>query len=314
MLLRSVRQPAVVAALIYVLMFAVYVGFQGKFAVSAYGISILANATMALAFAAMAVSVVMFTGGFDVSVVGVIALANVIAASVQIHTVPGALLLYALIVAIGAVVGLVNGFFVAYVGLQSIAMTLGTMIITSGIALLILDTPGGTVPDVISYGLTDSAGVFPIAGFVIAAGAVLLWALLRRTRLGLQVYAVGQDRAAAQASGINVRRATAAAYVVSGLLAATSGFLLAAQTGTGDPRFDPSMLLLAFAAAAIGGTSFSGGRGSIVGSVIGAGILALMQKTLFVVGVSSFYTGIFQGILMLAAVLIGRFALGTAEE
>jgi len=314
MWLRNLRQPAVVAIAIYILMFAVYAGFQGGFAVSPYGLAILANSTAALVFAAMAVSVVMLTGGFDVSVVGIIALANVIAASFQVQSVPGALALYGLVILVGALFGLVNGLFVAYVGLQSIAMTLGTMIVSSGCALLILDTPGGTVPAVISYGLTDSLGVFPIAGIAILCGTALLWVLLRRTTVGLRIYAVGQDATAARASGVNVPRITAVAYVLSGMLAATSGFMLAAQTGTGDPRFDPSMLLLAFAAAAIGGTSFSGGRGSIIGSVVGAGILALMQKTLFVVGVSSFYTGIFQGVLMLVAVVIGRFALAGEEE
>ena len=81
--------------------------------------------------------------------------------------------------------------------------------------------------------------------------------------------------------------------------------MVSAEIGTGDPRFDASFLLLAFAAVAIGGTSFRGGRGTVLGSVVGAGLLQLIQKTLFAVGVSSFFTGMFEGALMILAVLIG---------
>jgi ribose transport system permease protein len=87
-----------------------------------------------------------------------------------------------------------------------------------------------------------------------------------------------------------------------------AGYMLGAQTGTGDPRISNSFLLYVFAAVAIGGTSLGGGRGGVIGSVVGAGILTVMQKLLFAVGVAEFYTNIFNGVIMVVAILFGNLS------
>jgi ribose transport system permease protein len=216
----------------------------------------------------------------------------------------GALTSAVIAIAIGAVVGLCNGFFVAYGGLQSIAVTLAMMILTKGLALVILDAPGGSVSEWISDTLTNSLwGVVPVSGLV-AIAVALLWAVFRRTNTGVALYAVGKDQTAAALSGINVKRTKCIAFVMAGSLYGLAGFMLSAQTASGDPNAGSTLLLLVFASVALGGTAFTGGQGGLYGSMIGAATLMLLQKVLFSSGVQSFYIGLFQGFVMIVAVIL----------
>ncbi len=310
---RLLGNGTLIVALIYALLFAIFASRQSD-ALSQTGITDLFNNALPLALAAAGGSLVVLTRGFDLSAAGVVALSNVLMAT-QIGDGPQqALLGLVLVAAAGLLVGAVNGILVAYVRLQSIASTLATMIITSGLALLVLDAPGGTVPDFVADTLTDSvAGGIPVAA-LIALAVVAVWLVLRRTDWGVALYAVGADETAAGLAGIRTRRVKFLAYCLAGVFYALSGYMLSALTATGNPNAGNSYLLLTFAAIAIGGTSFSGGRGGVVGAMLGAATLSLLQKVLFSAGVSSFYTGIFQGVVMILAVLIAaisdRFASG----
>lgn len=310
---RLLGNGTLIVAVIYVVLFAIFAARQSD-ALSQTGITDLFNNALPLALAAAGGSLVVLTRGFDLSVAGIVALCNVLMATVVGDGPAGALEGLAIVVAIGLAVGAVNGILVAYVRLQSIASTLATMIITSGLALLVLDAPGGNVPDFVANTLTDVLpGGIPVAA-VIALAVVLLWLVLRRTDWGVALYAVGADETAAGLAGIPTRRVKFFAYCLAGVFYGLSGYMLSALTATGNPNAGDSYLLLTFAAIAIGGTSFSGGRGGVVGAMIGAATLTLLQKVLFSAGVSSFYTGIFQGLVMVVAVLIAavsdRFARG----
>ncbi len=310
---RLLGNGTLIVAVIYVVLLVVFAARQGD-ALSQTGITDLFNNALPLALAAAGGSLVVLTRGFDLSVAGIVSLCNVLMAT-QVGDGPaGALEGLAIVVGIGLAVGAVNGILVTYVRLQSIASTLATMIITSGLALLVLDAPGGNVPDFVANDLTDVVfGRIPVAA-VIALVVVLLWLGLRRTDWGVALYAVGADETAAGLAGIPTRRVKFFAYCLAGMFYGLSGYMLSALTATGNPNAGDSYLLLTFAAIAIGGTSFSGGRGGVVGAMIGAATLMLLQKVLFSAGVSSFYTGIFQGLVMVVAVLIAavsdRFARG----
>ena len=134
---------------------------------------------------------------------------------------------------------------------------------------------------------------------------VALWLVFRRTDSCIGLFAVGADETAASLSGISVVRARFTAFVGAGLLYGLAGFMLSVQTATGNPSAGTPFLMLTFAAVALGGVSLTGGRGSLVGAVIGAATLMLLQKVLFSGGVSSFYTGIFQGAVMVLAIVFG---------
>ncbi|CAE6851770.1 MULTISPECIES: ABC transporter permease [Paraburkholderia] len=289
--------------ILYVMLYVVYSRVEAG-ALSASAFADLVNNSIPLAIAAAGATFVILLGGFDLSVAGVLSLVNVVLATHPMDGASGALTSAVIAIAIGAVVGLCNGFFVAYGGLQSIAVTLAMMILTKGLALVILDAPGGSVSEWISDTLTNSLwGVVPVSGLV-AIAVALLWAVFRRTNTGVALYAVGKDQTAAALSGINVKRTKCIAFVMAGSLYGLAGFMLSAQTASGDPNAGSTLLLLVFASVALGGTAFTGGQGGLYGSMIGAATLMLLQKVLFSSGVQSFYIGLFQGIVMIVAVIL----------
>lgn len=289
------------AGLLLLLIFAVY-AWKEHGALSVTGLTNIANDMVVLGVLAVGLTIVLLTGGFDLSAIGVVALTNVVAATFVRQGTGGALLTLLLLVLIGAGVGAINGLLVSVVRLQPLATTLATMTVCSGVALLIMPAPGGQVADAIAYGMTGTLGPVPV-GLLVLAAVLALWWGLRRTRFGLSLYAVGTDETAARLSGVHVPATRFFAYTLGGALYGLGGFMLSAVTGAGDPRLSNPLLLLAFAAVAIGGTSFAGGRGSVYGSVLGAGVLSVMQKMLFALGASAFYTSIFQGAMMILAVL-----------
>jgi ribose transport system permease protein len=300
--LRDIADSAFLIILIYIVMAIVYVAVQPS-ALSAYSIEALFNNSLPLMLAAAGATFVILQGGFDLSVVGTISLVNVTIAVTPLDGAGGALALLGISLAIGITVGAINGFIVAYLKIQAIAATLATMIIGQGLALVILTAPGGYVSDFIVYELTGSVvNHLPIA-LVIALCVIVFWTLFSRLDAGRNLLAVGQDRKAASLSGINVIRTEFFAFVWAGAFYALAGYMLAAQTSTGNPSAGEPFLLLAFAAVALGGTAFGGGRGGVTASVFGAATLMLMQKVLFAIGVSSFYTGVIQGMIMIVAVL-----------
>lgn len=307
MLRSALGNGTFVISALFVTLYAIYATWQPS-ALSLSDITDFTNNALPLAIAAAGGTLVVLTRGFDLSVAGVISVANVILAT-KIGEGPGqALLGLAIVCGVGLAFGAVNGLLVAKVGLQSIASSLGTMIIASGIALILLDAPGGAVSEFVSYGLTDVlVGFLPITG-LIAAALMAIWLVVKRTDIGVAVYAVGADETAATLAGINITKTRFFAYCVAGLLYGLAGYMLSAQTATGNPNAGSPFLLQVFAAIAIGGTSFRGGRGGVVGSMVGAATLMLLQKLLFAAGVSSFYTGLFQGVIMIVAVLIAALS------
>lgn len=300
--LRSVAESAALIIVIYVIMAVIYAWVQPS-ALSHYSIESLFNNSLPLMLAAAGATFVILQGGFDLSVAGVVSLSNVIVAVWPMEGSGGAVVNLGMVLVIGLAVGAINGFLVAYLRIQAIAATLATMIICQGVALLILKAPGGYVSDFMVYELTQSiAGVIPVA-LAIAALIMVFWSIYRRTNSGRALLAVGQDEHAAALSGIDVAHTRFFSFLWAGAFYALAGYMLAAQTSTGNPNAGDSFLLLTFAAVALGGTSFAGGRGGVTASLFGAATLMLMQKLLFAVGVSSFYTGVIQGAIMILAVL-----------
>lgn len=302
--MKLLTSGAGIVFVLYVLLYAIYAFLQPS-ALSSSTFTNLVNNSVPLAIAAAGETLVVLSRGFDLSVAGVISLTNVLMAVYSQEGPFGALVSLTICLAVGGIVGAVNGWLVAILRLQAIAATLATMIVCQGLALVILDAPGGMVADWVSYELTDRLfGVLPISGLFVLA-VVFVWLVFKRTNLGLGLYAVGADEQAASLSGISVIKVRFAAFVGAGMIYGLAGFMLSAQTATGNPNSGTPFLMLAFAAVALGGTSLSGGRGGLIGSILGAATLMLLQKVLFSGGVSSFYTGIFQGIVLVLAIVFG---------
>ncbi|KQT04542.1 sugar ABC transporter permease [Rhizobium sp. Leaf391] len=304
--LRRVFSGAGLICILYLVLYVAYVTQQPR-ALNIGAVVNLVNNTVPLAIAAAGQALVVIVRGFDLSLAGVISVTNVVMAVYPLEGPTGALASLLICLLIGGAVGVVNGWLVAYLKIQSIAATLATMIVCKGIALVILDAPGGSVAEWVSYELTDQIfGLFPVSGLILAV-TVGLWLLVRRTDFGVAVYAIGADETAAGLSGIDVKRVRFLAFVNAGALFGLAGYMLSAQTATGSPTSGDPLLMLSFAAVALGGTSLSGGRGGLFASVMGAATLILLQKVLFSSGVSSFYTGIFQGAVLILAVVFSGY-------
>jgi len=259
---------------------------------------------LTLAVAAVGATIVILTGGFDLSAGAVISLVNVLVAA-YLNDHPAAQGTAVLIgLGVGALVGAFNGFFVAVLRLQSIVVTLSTMFILTGITLVVMDKPGGMVPESFTRFFTGSAieGVLPSPVLVLAF-VVLAWLAIKKTRFGTALYAVGSDHEAATYSGINVVLTKLGAYTLAGLAYGAAGVLVTAQTATGDPLVGAPLLLQIFTAVVLGGTVLGGGRGGCVGSVVGAYSLMLIVNILLVLNVPAYYGTIVEGLVLIAAAL-----------
>jgi ribose transport system permease protein len=270
-----------------------------------YDIASLVTSGAPLALAAVGQTFVIVVGGFDLSAGAAISLVNSVVATIPQETVAGQVGAVAAGLAIGAAIGAFNGFFVAFLRLQSIVVTLSTMFLVRGITLLIMPDPGGAVSETLTKLFTGAAipGVLPAAALVIAGGLVL-WLLVRRTKFGTAMFAVGSDAEASHAVGISVEWTRFGAFVFGGLFYGIAGIFIGAETGSADPLVGDPLLLQSFTAVVLGGTMLGGGRGSAVGSVIGAYTLMLMINILLALDVSAYFSTIAEGVVLILAVIV----------
>jgi ribose transport system permease protein len=308
---RMAMSGAIGPAAVLVILFFIYVGVQPS-VLSLLQFNNLSNEAAAVAIAAAGETLIVLVGGFDLSVGAVLSLINVLIATKIGTSVGSQLLMVPISLGVGAGIGFVNGLLVNYLRIPSIVATLAMSFFWSGVALLILAQPGGAVPVEFVTWFTGNAGNTVPTAIVVLLVVTTLWLVFKRTPLGRAIYAVGGSAGAAEANGIHVRRTSMLAYTCGGVLYGLAGVLLTAQSASGDPNVGTPLLLSVFAAVVIGGTVFGGGRGDVAGSLIGAYILYLIADVLFAIGVSSFYTNILNGAVLLVAVLAG--SLSGAKE
>jgi ribose transport system permease protein len=280
---------------------------------TSFDIQSLVISGMPLAFAAMAQSVVVLSRGIDLSVGSVMALTNVIAAKMMMDekTLGSALLISALVLVIGIVIGTINGLAVVYSRVPDIVATLALSFVWAGVALIVLPTPGGGSP--LSFqDLSTQAELnewIPNGLLVLAGVYLLVWVPLRSRRLGLAMYAVGSDVGAAGLSGVRVDRTRVLAYTLGGLFAAFGGLALTSTTGIGSPLSGNFYTLTSVAAVVIGGVSLAGGKGGLFGPIIAAFILSAAVTVLVFAGVDANYGQVIQGALIVLMVMAGGLLL-----
>jgi ribose transport system permease protein len=273
---------------------------------SYFEVSFMSSGSASLALAAMGQSVVILSGGFDLSAGAVVSLVNVVLATQMQDSIGSQVGMAFLAIGVGAAVGAFNGFFVAFARLQSIVVTLSTMFLVRGVTLLILDKPGGMIAPEFSAFFTGDAipGILP-APLVVLAVAAAVWFLLKNSRYGTGLYAVGSDEDAARSAGIRVRWVKFFTYTIAGGFYGAGGMFISAQTGGGDPLIGNPVLLQTFTAVVLGGTLLGGGRGGAIGSIVGAYTLTLMVNILLVMNVSAYYSSVTEGVVLVLAVLAG---------
>ncbi|HYO18931.1 MAG TPA: ABC transporter permease, partial [Dermatophilaceae bacterium] len=209
----------------------------------------------------------------------------------------------------GAGAGLINGLLVTKVNMPSFIATLASLSILSGLTLyLTKGNPVGVSSDAFRLIGTGRILGVPVPIWILLFCAIIFGVLLARSRFGRQVYATGDNFEAAHLSGMPVDRVKVAAFVISGVLAGIAGFILAARLGTAQPSAGKGLELTAIAAVIIGGTSLLGGRGAVIGTVIGALLLGTIDNGLNLLNVSPFLQDVVKGAVILFAVFIDRNA------
>lgn len=259
---------------------------------------------------ALGMTLVIISGGIDLSVGPTAALSAVVSASLMVSGVPVPLAVLAAL-GIGAACGLFNGVLVAYGRLQPFIVTLGALSLFRALALI--RTGGSPVfgipPEFRALTNGDLAGV-PTPVVIVAVLALAAWVLLDRTPLGEYLLAVGGNEEAARIAGVPVARTKVAAFMISGVLASVAALILVGRLGAAEPTLGNLWELDAIAAAAIGGASLMGGKGSIVGTVLGAVILGALRNGLTLMNVQAFYQLLATGVIIIAAMLIDRATRG----
>ncbi len=259
---------------------------------------------------AVGATLVILTGGIDLSVGSIVGFAGIIGALLGKDAGLGPFLgALAAGTGTGLVLGAVNGSLVAFVRIPPFVVTLGMMSIARSLAFVA--SQGQPISDLSNEFLAIGQGALfniPYPILISVVTFVVFGVMLARTRFGRYIYAVGGNEEAALVSGVDTRAVKLAVYSLSGLLAGLGGVVLAARATAGISTNGEGYELTAIAAAVIGGTSLSGGRGSLLGTVAGVLIIGIMVNSLDLLNISPFYQGLIQGTIIIGAVAIDAVA------
>lgn len=262
------------------------------------------------ALIAFGMTFVILTGGIDLSVGSILALSSALTAGLLGS---GMLVTLAILISLilGCILGMMNGLLISYGKLAPFIVTLATMTIFRGATLVY------TNGNPITKGLSDTflfqflgqgyiVGIpFPVIIMFIVF--IVLYVLLHKTAFGKSVYAIGGNEKAAYISGVKLNKVKIIIYSISGIMASISGLIITSRLSSAQPTAGASYEMDAIAAVVLGGTSLSGGKGRILGTLIGALIIGVLNNGLNIIGVSAFWQQVVKGVVILIAVLIDRF-------
>lgn len=251
---------------------------------------------------------VILTGGIDLSVGSILALSSALMASFIVKGMNPEVAIFTAVI-IGTFLGAVNGIVIAYGKVAPFIATLATMTIYRGLTLVY--TNGNPIsglsddPIFTGFGQGYMAGI-PVPAVIMLITFFILFFILRKTPLGRQTYAVGGNEKVSYIAGIKINMVKIFAYAITGCLCAVAGAILTSRLNSAQPTAGLGYELDAIAAVVLGGTSLAGGKGRIVGSLIGALIIGTLNNGLNILNVSSFYQQVVKGIVILLAVLMDR--------
>lgn len=260
-----------------------------------------------VAVLAVGMTFVILTGGIDLSVGAVMALVGTISAGLIVHSGLPAELALPIGLVLGLAIGLLNGFLVAWGRMPAIIVTLATMGMARGLGLIYSGGyPISGLPSWISWFGIGRIGILPVPVVLMLVIYALAFVLLQRTAFGRHVYALGGNETAAQLSGVKTRRVKLAVYAISGLTSAFAAVILTGRLMSGQPNAGNGFELDAIAAVVLGGTAISGGRGLILGTLIGAVLLGILNNGLNLMGINPYLQDVIKGGIILLAIYIGR--------
>lgn len=271
------------------------------------GIQGLAIGVLPLALAAVAQAIAVIARGIDLSIGSMMALTSVVSASLMDERSEGfGVVVVIAVILLGCLLGAINGSLIVITKVPDIVVTLAMLFVWAGTALLVLKTPGGGSAEWLRQ-LT--LGPFlnewiPKAAVVLLVTVSVIWIPIRRSRLGLSLYAIGSDPLAAYRSGVSVVRTKILAYTLTGLFSALAGLSLTASTGIGTPVPGP-YTLMSVAAIVLGGVSLAGGRGGVFGPIIAVVILSLLRTVMTFLNINTNLATVAQGLILVGVVMVG---------
>jgi erythritol transport system permease protein len=276
------------------------------------------------AILAIGMTYVILTGGIDLSVGSIVGLVGMVAGGLIVKGLelsmfgiviyPNVMEVVLISLGVGTLIGAINGLLITRLSVAPFIATLGTLYVARGAALLL--SGGATFPNLVGTPQLENQG-FPIIGaghllgvpysiLILMVMALVAAYVAQRTPFGRRVYAVGGNERAASLSGVRVDRVKMAVYMISGFCAAVAGLIVSSQLVASHPASGETFELNAIAAAVLGGTSLSGGRGMIGGTIIGAFVIGVLSDGLVMMGVSEFWQMVIKGLVIIAAVVLDQ--------
>lgn len=259
---------------------------------------------------AISQTTVIVSGGLDISVGSIVGLTTV-ATAMTIQGTESAGLGLAAGIILGAAAGLMNGILITYGRINAVIVTLGTMAIFRGIAFILSDGQSISIFDNTFrwIGVGRVLGL-PVPIWILIVVAIAFWVFLHRSIPGRNLYAIGGNPVVARLSGMNLNAYRVSMYVLSGAVAGIAGILLAARTGSGQPISGSQGLELeAITAAFLGGCAMQGGKGTVVGALLGVAIIGVLNNGMILTAVPTFYQMLAKGTLLILAVLLAEYRL-----
>lgn len=304
-LARFRRTPVFYPLIGFIVVFAAMALINDNFLTSSNLFNLARQASI-IAILAAGMSLAILTGGIDLSVGPVMALSGTVMAGLMVAGMPPSVAIIAGLL-VGAAFGAINGAFVAFAGMPPIIVTLATMGIARGLALIY--TGGypisGLPAEFAFFGRGSLAGIeMPI--IIMIAVFAIGYVLLSHTATGRYLYAIGGNEEATRLSGIRVSRYKMLVYVLSGTTAAIAGLILTSRLMSGQPNAGVGFELDAIAAVVLGGAAITGGRGMILGTLVGALLLGVLNNGLNLMGVSPYLQNVIKGCIILLAIYISR--------
>jgi ribose/xylose/arabinose/galactoside ABC-type transport system permease subunit len=294
---RRILTEAIAPLVLFVLLFAGYAGLKGG-RIGAFELHNLLVSGLPLVFVALGQYWIVLTREIDLSLGPLVSIVTCLLALAG-GTIAAGLLGVGVLIAIA--VGLGNGTFVTRLRAPSVIVTLGTMTLLQGVALLVLPAPSSTVPTWLTGGFGWKFGLLSTPLLMLAA-VLLACITIGSTRFAVAARAVGLDAAAARLNGIDVGRIRRVAFVLGALFALLSGVVLTAATYSGAPSIGNSYILSSLTAVVVGGVALSGGRGSPLGVILGCYSLTVLANILYLAHVPSYFQSLVEGCVLLAAV------------
>jgi ribose transport system permease protein len=262
--------------------------------------------TSTLGFVAIGQTLVILGGSLDLSVPFVISLSSLVAGGIMAGQTSGIVPGVLAALAVSALIGLANGLIVTKLQVHGFIATLGTGLIVSGYLASNYQGSSGSAPRAFQLWGISLVGPVPVSTLVMVACAALVFVMLRRTRLGHQLYAVGGGREISRMSGVRTDLPLVMAHVLCSVLSGIAGLLLLSRTSVGSPTIGSqgSYDLMSIAAVVLGGTLLAGGRGSIMGTLGGVAIFAVLDNIMSVMEVNSFLRDVIRGLVIVVAVAV----------